>query len=34
VGWLDLAVERFLELFERFREGQPLDHVVDKKAGY
>jgi len=34
VGWLDLAVERFLELFEGFRCGQPLDHVVDKKAGY
>jgi len=33
-GWLDLAVERFVELFERFRNGQPLDHIVDKKAGY
>jgi phosphoglycerate dehydrogenase-like enzyme len=33
-GWLELAVERFIELFERFRSGQPLDHIVDKKAGY
>jgi len=33
-GWLELAVDRFLELFERFRNGEPLDHIVDKKAGY
>ena len=34
VGWLELALERFIELFGRFQNGQPLDHVVDKKAGY
>ena len=34
VGWLELAVERFIELFQRFRDGQPLENVVDKKAGY
>ena len=34
VGWLELAVERFIELFGRFRNGEPLDHIVDKKAGY
>jgi len=33
-GWLELAIERFIELFDRFRNGQPLDYVVDKKAGY
>lgn len=33
-GWLESAVERFMELFERFRDGQPFDQVVDKRAGY
>ncbi len=33
-GWLELAVERFVELFKRFQNGQPLEYVVDKKAGY
>lgn len=33
-GWLELAFERFVEQFQRFRDGLPLEHVVDKKAGY
>ena len=33
-GWMELAIERFIQLFGRFRDGQPLEHVVDKKAGY
>jgi phosphoglycerate dehydrogenase-like enzyme len=34
VGWADLATEVFLENFERFRSGQPLKNIVDKRAGY
>jgi len=34
VGWADRAMDRFIENFERFRNGQPLESVVDKKAGY
>ena len=34
VGWADLAMHVFIENFERFRSGQPLLNVVDKKAGY
>jgi len=34
VGWIELAVAAFLENFERFRAGQPLKNIVDKKAGY
>jgi phosphoglycerate dehydrogenase-like enzyme len=34
VGWADLGMHVFLENFERFRNGQPLVNVVDKKAGY
>lgn len=33
-GWAERAVHRFLENFARFREGQPLENIVDKKAGY
>lgn len=33
-GWFELAVERFIELFHTFRDGQPFDYVVDKQAGY
>ena len=33
-GWIDLAMNRFLENFELFSKGQPLENVVDKKAGY
>ncbi len=34
VGWEQLAMRIFLENFERFRNGQPLTNVVNKKAGY
>ena len=33
-GWMALAVDQFIENFERFRNGQPLEHIVDKQAGY
>jgi phosphoglycerate dehydrogenase-like enzyme len=32
--WLDLSAQCFVENFERFRNGEPLMNVVDKKAGY
>jgi phosphoglycerate dehydrogenase-like enzyme len=34
VNWIYLAVDRFVETFQRFRDGLPLDNLVDKKAGY
>ena len=33
-GWMELAVNQFIENFERFRNGQPLEYIVDKQAGY
>ena len=33
-GWADSAMNQFIENFERFRNGQPLENLVDKKAGY
>jgi phosphoglycerate dehydrogenase-like enzyme len=33
-GWAESAVLRFVENFARFRDGQPLESIVDKKAGY
>ena len=32
--WLDNAMRFFIAQFERFRQGQPLLNVVDKKLGY
>jgi phosphoglycerate dehydrogenase-like enzyme len=32
--WLDNAMRFFLAQFERFRHGEPLLNVVDKKLGY
>jgi phosphoglycerate dehydrogenase-like enzyme len=32
--WLDLSMQCFVENFWRFTKGQPLENVVDKKAGY
>jgi len=34
VGWFDLGMNKFIENFERFRNGQPLENIVDKRAGY
>jgi phosphoglycerate dehydrogenase-like enzyme len=32
--WLDQAMRFFVENFERFRKGEPLKNVVDKRLGY
>jgi len=32
--WMDQAMRLFLAQFERFRKGEPLRNVVDKKMGY
>jgi phosphoglycerate dehydrogenase-like enzyme len=32
--WMDRAMQLFLDNFERFRTGQPLRNVVDKRRGY
>jgi phosphoglycerate dehydrogenase-like enzyme len=32
--WLERAMRQFLEQFERFRKGEPLANVVDKRLGY
>jgi phosphoglycerate dehydrogenase-like enzyme len=32
--WLDLTAQFFVENFHRFLNGQPLENVVHKKAGY
>jgi len=34
IGWFDLGMNKFIENFERFRNAQPLENVVDKRAGY
>ena len=33
-GWIEQAMEVFLDNFARFREGSPLRNVVDKRSGY
>jgi len=33
-GWKRRAMELFLENFERFRRGEPLRNLVDKRQGY
>jgi len=33
-GWADLGMKAFLDNFTRFRNGEPLRNLVDKKAGY
>jgi phosphoglycerate dehydrogenase-like enzyme len=33
-GWLEDAMRFFLQQFERFRNGEPLHNIVDKKSGY
>jgi phosphoglycerate dehydrogenase-like enzyme len=32
--WLDRAMQFFLDQFERYRKGEPLLNIVDKKLGY
>ena len=32
--WLDLSMKVFLENFDRYSKGEPLQNIVDKKAGY
>src|SRR5438876_153885 len=32
--WLDQAMQFFLTQFERFRKGEPLENLVNKKLGY
>ena len=32
--WLELTTLQFVENFERYLKGEPLEHLVDKKAGY
>jgi phosphoglycerate dehydrogenase-like enzyme len=32
--WLDLSMQFFVENFRRYLEGEPLENVVDKQAGY
>ena len=32
--WLDLSAQAFVENFQRFIQGQELQNIVDKKAGY
>lgn len=33
-GWEEAAMEVFLDNFERFRRGEPLRNLVDKRLGY
>lgn len=33
-GWLEQSMELFLRNFDRFRKGEPLTNVVDKRQGY
>jgi phosphoglycerate dehydrogenase-like enzyme len=32
--WLDLSMQAFIENFHRYRRGEALENVVDKRAGY
>jgi phosphoglycerate dehydrogenase-like enzyme len=32
--WLDLSAQYFVANFHRFLKGEPLNNLVDKKAGY
>ena len=33
-GWLEMSTEFFIQNFDRFQKGQPLENIVDKKARY
>lgn len=32
--WLDLSMQCFIDNFRRYMKGEPLENLVDKKAGY
>jgi phosphoglycerate dehydrogenase-like enzyme len=32
--WLDLSMQVFIDNFRRYQNGEPLENLVDKKAGY
>jgi phosphoglycerate dehydrogenase-like enzyme len=32
--WLDLSMQCFIDNFQRYMKGEPLENLVDKKAGY
>ena len=32
--WLDLSMQIFIDNFHRYQDGEPLENLVDKKAGY
>jgi phosphoglycerate dehydrogenase-like enzyme len=32
--WVELTLRAFVENFRRYRDGKPLENVVDKRAGY
>ncbi|MBV8820025.1 MAG: hydroxyacid dehydrogenase, partial [Acidobacteriaceae bacterium] len=34
VGWIELAMRKFVDNYKLFDTGQPLANIVDKKAGY
>ncbi len=34
VGWLEMAMQFFLDNFRRYLAGQPLENIVDKRQGY
>jgi phosphoglycerate dehydrogenase-like enzyme len=33
-GWVELAMQMFVRNFDHFIKGEPLENVVDKRAGY
>jgi phosphoglycerate dehydrogenase-like enzyme len=33
-GWVELAMAMFVRNFDHFTKGEPLENVVDKRAGY
>ncbi len=33
-GWINLAMKRFIVNFRHFQAGEPLENLVDKRAGY
>ncbi len=32
--WMDLSVQIFIDNFHRYRAGETLENIVDKRAGY